>query len=148
MSRRSRTKCGSVVPSDGSRASIDRAVFEQLPAFARAGLLPHRSVFAKGSAASDALLPLPHFVLDRLDIFLGIDRRSTSVRGDNDSEAGDSSIMGETVNGEAEAEIAALLVDDSTPVTKSKSRRVPSSSKLRARSSTETSAPNPSSDAA
>lgn len=51
-----------------------------------------------------------------------IDRRSTSVRGDNDSEAGDSSIMGETVNGEAEAEIAALLVDDSTPVTKSKSR--------------------------
>ena len=40
--------------------------------------------------------------------------RAGSARGDNDSDAGDTSIAGDAVNGEAEVEIAALLPEDST----------------------------------
>ena len=56
-----------------------------------------------------------------------LERRPGSVRGDGDSEAGESSVAGETVNGEAEAEIAALMGDDATPGAKksrSKKRKI------------------------
>ena len=43
------------------------------------------------------------------------DWRNSSVRGEHDSEAGDTSIAGDTNNGEADADIAALLPDETPP---------------------------------
>ena len=51
--------------------------------------------------------------------FTNRERRPGSLRGDNDSEAGDASIAGGSVNGEVDADIAGLLFED-TPTGKSK----------------------------
>lgn len=49
------------------------------------------------------------------------ERRPGSMRGDNDSEAGDTSIAGGSINGEVDADIAGLLFED-TPTGKSKTK--------------------------